>query len=55
MKHPVKIEDMAILASVDSWSKRRVREDIEIVKIFNCLNHDDGLIISGTWLPAVIR
>ena len=31
-KHPIKIEDMKVLAQVDNWSIRRIREVIKIVK-----------------------
>ena len=49
-KHPIKIEDMKVLAHVDNWSLRRIREAIKIAKIPNCLNKDDGLTISMSWL-----
>ena len=50
-KHPIRIEDMKVLAHVDNWSLRRIREAIEIVKHPHCLNRDDGLTISRSWLP----
>ena len=50
-KHPIRIEDMKVLAHVDNWSLRRIREAIEIVKHPHCLNRDDGLSISRSWLP----
>ena len=54
-KHPIKMEDMKVLAQVDNWSLRRVREVIEIVKNPNCINRDDGLSISKTWIPILIK
>jgi hypothetical protein len=40
-----------VLLRVDHWSKRWIREAIEISKNPNYLNRDDGLILSRTWLP----
>ena len=54
-KHPIKIEDMKVLAHADNWSLRTIREAIEIVKHPNCLNSDDGLMISTSWLPNVTK
>ena len=54
-KHPIKIEDMKVLAHVDNWSLRWIREAIEIGKHPNCLNSDDGLMISRSWLPNVTK
>ena len=54
-KHPIKIEDMQVLAQVDNWSKRRIREAIEIVKNPKCLNRDDGLYISRSWFPNLTK
>ena len=51
----IKIEDMQVLAQVDNWSKRRIREAIEIVKNPKCLNRDDGLSISRSWLPNLTK
>ena len=45
-KHPIKIKDMQVLAQVDNWSRRRIREAIEIIKNPKFLNIDDGLSIS---------
>ena len=54
-KHPIKIEDTQVLAHVDNWSRRRVREAIEVVKNPNYLNKDDGLSISRSWLPNLTK
>ena len=54
-KHPIKIEDMKVLAHADNLSFRRIKDAIEIVKHPNCLNRDDGLIISKSWLPNVTK
>ena len=54
-KHPIKIEDMKVLAHADNLSLRRIKEAIEIVKHPNCLNRDDGLIISKSWLPNMTK
>jgi hypothetical protein len=51
-KHHIMIEDANVLARVDHWSKRRIREATEISENPNCLNRDDGLILSRTWLPS---
>ena len=50
-KHPIKMDDMQVLTQVNIWLRRRMREAIEIVKNPNCLNRDDGLSISRSWLP----
>ena len=39
-------QDYVVIAQVDNWSRKRIREEIEIVKNPNCLNKDDGLSIS---------
>jgi len=54
-KHPIKIEDMKVLAHVDNWSLRRITESIEIAKHPKCLNRDDGLTISMSWLPNLTK
>ena len=54
-KHPIRIEDMKVLAQVDNWSLRRVREAIEIVKNPNFLNRDDDLTISRSWLHNLTK
>jgi len=54
-KHPIKVEDMQVLAQVDNWSRRRIREAIEIVKNPKCLNRDDGLSISRSWFPNLTK
>ena len=54
-KHPIKIEDMKVLAHADNLSSRRIRGAIEIVKHPNCLNRDDGLTIGMPWLPNLTK
>ena len=54
-KHPIRIEDMKVLAQVDNWSLRRVKKAMKIVKHPNCLNRDDGLTISRLWLPNLTK
>ena len=54
-KHPIKIEYMKVLVQVDNWSRRRIREAIEIVKNLSCLNRDDGLTICRSWLMNLTK
>ena len=54
-KHPIKIEDMKVLARVDNWSLRGIREPIEIVKNPNFLNRDNGLTITRSWIPNLTK
>jgi len=37
-KHPIKIKEMKILAKLDNWSKRRIKEAIKTIKNSNFLN-----------------
>ena len=46
---------MQVLAQVDNWSRRRIREAIEIVKNPNCLNRDDSISINRSWLPNLTK
>ena len=54
-KHPIKIEDIKVLAQLDNWSRRRIKEAIEIVKNYNFLNRVDDLTISRSWLSNLTK
>ena len=47
--HHVCIENTSLISREDNYNKRRIREAVEIEKMNNNLNKDDGLKLSNTW------
>ena len=51
--HQVCIEKASLIAKEDNYNKRRIREAVEIDKMNNNLNKDDGLKLSNTWKTLI--
>ena len=51
--HHICVEDSQVVAKIDHYHHRKLREAIEIVKNPNNLNHDDGWKISDNWIPIL--
>ena len=51
--HHVCIEKYSLIAREDNYNKRRIRKTVEIEKMNNNLNKDDGLKLSNTWKPLI--
>lgn len=52
-KHYFCIEEAKVITKVTQFHHRKFREAIEIEKMPNNLNRDDGWKISGCWIPAL--
>ncbi len=48
-KHHICLEDSQVLARIDHLHHRKLREAIEIEKMSNMLNKDDGWKINSSW------
>ena len=48
------IEQAKVIASEDHYTRRRIREAVEIEKHPKNFNRDDGIVISGIW-KTIIR
>ena len=53
--HHVCIEDSKVIAKVDHFHHRKLREAIEIERHPRNLNRDDGWKLSKSWTPALSR
>ena len=47
------LEDARVIAREDNYHKIKIREAIEIMKLPQNLNRDNGSEISGNWLPLI--
>src|ERR1700690_3170682 len=52
-KHHVCIEEAKVIARVDRYHHRKLREAIEIERRPINLNRDDGWKVSRNWIPAL--
>lgn len=52
-KHHVCLESASIIAQEDKHHRGKIREAIEIIKHPHNLNRDNGIEISGSWLPLI--
>ena len=52
-KHHICLEDARVLARVDHFHHRKVREALEIEKRPCTLNRDDGWKVSSCWIPSL--
>ena len=52
-KHHILMENAEVIANIDHYTRRRVREAIEIEKHPLNLNQDDGWKLSKTWDPII--
>ncbi len=52
-KHHVLLESASIIAKEEHQHKRKIREALEIIKHPHNLNRDNGMEISGSWLPLI--
>ena len=52
-KHHICLENASIIAREEQHQKRKIREALEILKHPCNLNRDNGLEISGSWLPLI--
>ena len=46
-------ENAEVLASIPRYYKMRIREDLEIEKLADNLNKDNGLKLKEAWIPFV--
>ena len=53
--HHVCIEDSKVVAKVDHFHHRKLREAIEIERHAKNLNRDDGWKLSKSWTPALAK
>ena len=51
--HHICLENAKVISREDNLLKRKIREKIEINLNRNCLNRDDGAIISDSWKPLL--
>ena len=52
-KHHICIEDTEVIARIDHFHHRKLREALEIEKSPVNLNRDDGWSVSRCWIPAL--
>ena len=52
-KHHILMEDVKVIANIDHYTRRRVREAIEIEKQPLNINRDDGWKLNRTWAPII--
>ena len=52
-RHQMCLEDAKVIAREDNYHKRKIREAIEIMKVPQNLNRDNGSEISGNWLTLI--
>ena len=51
--HHICIEDAEVIANIDHFYHRKLREALEIEKRLVNLNRDDGWSVSRCWIPAL--
>ena len=51
--HHICIEDVEVIARIDHFHHRKLREALEIEKRSVNLNRDDGWSVSRCWIPAL--
>jgi len=47
------LENASIVAREEKHHRRKIREALEIIKHPHNLNRDNGIEISGSWLPLI--
>ena len=52
-RHHIRIEETKLITRQDHYSRRKIREAIEIEKFPLNLNRDDGLKLNECWRPII--
>jgi len=52
-KHHICLESASIIAREEQHQRRKIREALEIINHPHNLNRDNGMEISGSWLPLI--